>query len=242
MHTYAGSGASVAAFNTKVAPFDDVRVRQALVMALDRKKMSQALTNGLARPATNPYGDGSWVKCKDDGALPFDLEKAKALIKDYGKPVDFKMLVTATPRGRASGQVFQQLWKQAGANMEIEQVDQATIPAARLHAPVPGDADGGSSISPIPMCRCTPISTPAARSRSPTIRIRNSTRCSKMRGSRPTRTSASSFIAPSAGTSTRKRSGSGRFQNTYYAMSTAKVKGLPKMYSGVIDVSRVWLE
>ena len=128
VHTYTGSGAAVYAFNTKVAPFDDVRVRQALVMAIDRKKMSQAITNGLARPATNPYGDGSWVKCKDDGALPDDLEKAKALIKDYGKPVEFKMLVTATPRGRTVGQVLQQFWKQVGANMEIEQVDQATIP------------------------------------------------------------------------------------------------------------------
>src|ERR1700755_1860920 len=126
VHTYKGSGAAVAAFNTKVAPFDDVRVRQALVMALDRKKMSQAITNGLARTATNPYGDGSWVKCKDDGALPNDIEKAKALIKDYGKPVDFKMIVTATPRGRTVGQVFQQFWKQVGANMEIEQIDKAT--------------------------------------------------------------------------------------------------------------------
>src|SRR6185437_5419091 len=125
--SYAGSGAAVNVFNTKVAPLDDVRVRQALVMALDRKKMSQAITNGLARPASNPYGDGSWVKCKDDGALPEDLEKAKALIKDYGKPVEFKMIVTATPRGRTVGQVLQQFWKRAGANMEIEQIDQATV-------------------------------------------------------------------------------------------------------------------
>ncbi len=128
VHTYAGSGAAVDAINTKVAPFDDVRVRQALVMAIDRKKMSQALTNGLARPATNPYGDGSWVKCKDDGALPNDIEKAKALIKDYGKPVDFKMVFTATPRGRNTGQILQQFWKQIGANMEIEQIDQASYP------------------------------------------------------------------------------------------------------------------
>ncbi|MFX4493715.1 ABC transporter substrate-binding protein, partial [Acinetobacter baumannii] len=79
VHTYTGSGASVYAMNTKVAPFDDVRVRQALVMAIDRKKWSRAMSNGLAKPASNPYGEGSWVKCKDDGALPNDIEKAKAL-------------------------------------------------------------------------------------------------------------------------------------------------------------------
>src|SRR5258708_19329175 len=37
------------------------------------------------------------------------------------------MIVTATPRGRNVGQVLQQFWKQVGANMEIEQVDQATV-------------------------------------------------------------------------------------------------------------------
>ena len=199
VHTYAGSGAAVAAFNTKVAPFDDVRVRQALVMALDRKKMSQALTNGLARPATNPYGDGSWVKCKDDGALPEDVEKAKALIKEYGKPVEFKMLVTATPRGRAIGQVLQQFWKRAGANMEIEQVDQATIPPRafmRQFQVTPwrivdlADPDvqmyaNFRTGSPVALAN---YSNPGTRSS-----------CSSARGSPPTRTSASRITAPSAG-------------------------------------------
>ena len=32
------------------------------------------------------------------------------------------------------------------------------------------------------------------------------------------------------------------FQNTYYAIGKARLKGVPKMYSGVIDVSRAWLE
>ena len=54
VHTYVGSGAAVYAFNTKVAPFDDVRVRQALVMAIDRKKMSQAITNGLSTAGQQP--------------------------------------------------------------------------------------------------------------------------------------------------------------------------------------------
>src|SRR3981189_2839105 len=41
VHTYVGSGAQVYAFNAKVAPFDDVRVRQALGMAIARKKMER---------------------------------------------------------------------------------------------------------------------------------------------------------------------------------------------------------
>jgi 4-phytase/acid phosphatase/peptide/nickel transport system substrate-binding protein len=32
------------------------------------------------------------------------------------------------------------------------------------------------------------------------------------------------------------------FQNTYYAVSNNKLKGLPPLYSGVIDVSDAWLE
>src|SRR3981189_621840 len=84
------------------------------------RRWSAGIANGLARPTTNPYGDGPWVKCKDDGALPNDVERAKALIKDYGKPVDFKMIVTATPRGRNIGQVLQQFWKQVRATIAIQ--------------------------------------------------------------------------------------------------------------------------
>jgi 4-phytase/acid phosphatase/peptide/nickel transport system substrate-binding protein len=241
VHAYAGSGAAVYAFNTKVAPLDDVRVRQALVMALDRKKMSQALSNGLARPASNPYGDGSWVKCKDDGALPEDLEKAKALIKEYGKPVEFKMLVTATPRGRAVGQVLQQFWKRAGANMEIEQVDQATIPPRafmRQFQLTPwriidlADPDiqmysNFRSGSPVELANYSNPELDALLERArvtPDQAKRSEDYCAI---SRLINKEAIWFWT---------------FQNTYYAMSSSRVKGLPKMYSGMIDLSRVWLE
>jgi peptide/nickel transport system substrate-binding protein len=241
VHTYVGSGATVYAFNTKLAPFDDVRVRQALVMAIDRKKMSQVITNGLARPASNPYGEGSWVKCKDDGALAFDVEKAKALIKDYGKPVDFKMLVTATPRGRTVGQVLQQFWKQAGANMEIEQVDQATIPPRAFMRqfqltpwrivdfpdPEPQTYANFHTGSPVALAN---YSNPEldklleqARETS-NIESRIEDYCAI---SRLINQEAIWFWT---------------FQNTYYALSSARLKGLPKLYGGVIDVSKVWME
>jgi 4-phytase/acid phosphatase/peptide/nickel transport system substrate-binding protein len=241
VHTYAGSGAAVAAFNTKVAPFDDVRVRQALVMALDRKKLSQALTNGLARPASNPYGDGSWVKCKDDGGLPYDLEKARALIKDYGKPVDFKMLLTSTPRGRALGQVYQQLWKQAGANMEIEQVDQATIPPRafmRQFQLTPwrivdlADPD-------VQMYANFHTGSPVALANYSNPELDRLLEHARVTADQDKRIEDYCAISRLIN---KEAIWFWTFQNTYYAISSTKLKGLPKMYSGVIDVSRAWLE
>jgi 4-phytase/acid phosphatase/peptide/nickel transport system substrate-binding protein len=241
VHEYVGTGASVAAFNTEVAPFDDVRVRRALVMALDRKKMSQVLTNGLARPATNPYGDGSWVKCKDDGALPFDPDKARALIKDYGKPVEFKMLVTATPRGRATGQVLQQLWKQVGAKMEIEQLDQAVIVPrafkrefqltpwriADLPDPAPQMYADFHTGSPVALAN---YSDPELDH---LLEHLNDTADQAKR--------AEDFCAI-ARLVNREAIWFWFFQNTYYAIAKAHVKGIPKLYSGVIDVSGAWLD
>src|SRR4029079_5310942 len=241
VNAYTGSGAQVYAMNTKASPLDDVRVRQALVMALDRKKMSQAITNGLAKPASNPYGNGSWVKCKDDGALPEDPEKAKALLKDYGKPVDFKMIVTATPRGRVVGQVLQQLWKRVGANMEIEQVDQATIvPRAFMRQfqltpwrivdladPDPQMYANFRTGSPVALAN---YSNPELD------KLLDHARVTADPEKRTEDYCAISRII------NKEAIWFWTFQNTYYAIATSKLKGLPKIYHGVIDVSDVWLE
>ena len=241
VHTYSGSGAQVYAFNTKVAPFDDVRVRQAMVMALDRKKFSQAITNGLARPASNPYGDGSWVKCKDDGALPEDVEKAKALLKDYGKPVDFKMIATATPRGRAVGQVLQQLWKRAGANMEIEQIDQATV--------VPRAFMRQFQVTPwriVDLADPDPQMYANFHTGSP-VALANYSDPELDRLLEHARTTAdvagrTEDYCAITRLINKEAIWFWTFQNTYYAISNAKLKGLPKIYGGVIDVSDVWVE
>jgi 4-phytase/acid phosphatase/peptide/nickel transport system substrate-binding protein len=241
VHTYAGSGAQPYAFNTKVTPFDDIRVRQALVMAIDRKKASQVLTNGLSRPASNPYGDGSWVKCADDGALPFDPEKAKQLLKDYGKPVQFKLTVTATPRGRTVGQVLQQFWKQIGADAEIEQVDQATIPVrafARQYQitpwriidspdPEPGIYSLFHTGSPVALANYSNPELDALLERA------------RSTADRAKRTEDYCAIARIIN---REAIWFFTFQNTYYAVTNNKLKGLPPLFQGVIDVSNTWLE
>lgn len=241
VHSYAGSGAAVYAFNTKVAPFDDVRVRQALVMAIDRKKMSQAISNGLARPASNPYGDGSWVKCKDDGALPYDIEKARALIKDYGKPVDFKMIFTATPRGRMIGQVLQQFWKQAGATMEIEQIDQASVvPRAfmRQFQITPWRIVDLADPDP-QMYANFHTGSPVALSGYSNPELDRLLEHARTTADLDKRTEDYCAISRLLN---QEAPWFWSFQNTYYAISSARLKGLPKMYSGVVDVSDVWME
>ena len=241
VHEFIGSGATVWAFNTKLAPFDDVRVRRALVMAIDKRKWAQVATGGLGRPASNPYGDGSWVKCSDDGALPYDPVGARALLKEYGKPVAFKTIVTATPRGRTNGQVLQQFWKEVGASMEIEQVDQATIvPRAfqrqfqvtpwriiDLADPDPQMYANFRTGSPVALANYSnpELDRMLDRARvTADMRVRNADYCEI---GRLINREAIWFWS---------------FQNTYYAISKAKLKGLPKMFSGVIDVSPTWLE
>ena len=74
------------AYNTTKKPFDDVRVRKAINMAIDKKAIIDAvyLTTGVA--AKNPIPPTQWSyndAIKDD---PFDPAAAKKLLADAGYP------------------------------------------------------------------------------------------------------------------------------------------------------------
>jgi dipeptide transport system substrate-binding protein len=85
------------AFQTQKKPFDDVRVRKAISMAIDKKAIIDAvyLSTGIA--AKNPIPPTMWSyndEVKDD---PYDPEAAKKLLADAGYPNGLETDLWAMP-------------------------------------------------------------------------------------------------------------------------------------------------
>ena len=118
-------GAGILAMNTTRPPFDDVRVRRAVAHAWDQKKYLRASYQDVAPPAEHWFGKA--LDCSDVGYRQHDLAMARALIADYGKPVAFEYVHTATNRGREAGIILQQMMKEIGVEVKPIPLDFAGI-------------------------------------------------------------------------------------------------------------------
>ncbi|WP_088006864.1 ABC transporter substrate-binding protein [Indiicoccus explosivorum] len=75
---------SYIAFNTQKEPFDDVRVRKALNMAIDKEAIVDAFFYGLADVATNPIPPSLWGFNESIEGYEYDPEQAKKLLAEAG--------------------------------------------------------------------------------------------------------------------------------------------------------------
>ena len=112
-------------FNQEVEPFDDVRVRKALAMALDREFMTEnVLTPGFL-PAYNfvPPGIDNYVEGEDKPQVGWSdmpraerLLEARALLENAGfgsdNPLEFTYMYRNTGDNMKPPPVAQQNWKQ----------------------------------------------------------------------------------------------------------------------------------
>ncbi len=111
------------------APFDDVRVRQAFRLLVDRDQMVQQVLSGEGRVANDLYAPYDPNYASDLPQRKQDLEQAKALLKQAGREGLSVELVTAPVfQGIVeAAQVFAQQAKGAGVNVKVRKVDSGTF-------------------------------------------------------------------------------------------------------------------
>jgi peptide/nickel transport system substrate-binding protein len=111
------------------SPFDDVRVRQAFRLIVDRKQMVEQVLSGQGRIANDLYAPYDPAYAKDLPQRMQDLEQAKSLLKQAGRENLSVELVTAPVfQGIVeAAQVFAQQAKGAGVNVKLRKVDSGTF-------------------------------------------------------------------------------------------------------------------
>ncbi|MFD9960670.1 ABC transporter substrate-binding protein [Amycolatopsis sp. NPDC058986] len=110
-------------------PFDDVRVRQALRLVVDREQMINQVLSGQGKLGNDLYApfDPGYA-----GELPQrkqDIETARRLLAEAGhRNLDIELVTAPIQAGAVeAAQVFQQQAKQAGITVRIRKIDTTTF-------------------------------------------------------------------------------------------------------------------
>lgn len=72
------------AFNNRRPPFDDVRVRRALLMGIDREALAAGLFADVGEPAWSPVPTALWEHTPGVRTIPYDVDAARRLLADAG--------------------------------------------------------------------------------------------------------------------------------------------------------------
>ena len=114
-------------------PFQDVRVRQALNMAIARDAIAERVMEGQATPTRQWLPAGAYSYNPALAPRPADLDGARRLLAEAGFPNGFR-LVLATPNDRFPNdsriaQAVAQNWTRIGVQTQVEALPWSTMSA-----------------------------------------------------------------------------------------------------------------
>jgi len=117
--------------NVKMKPFDNLKVRQAVNMAVNKKRITRII-NGRAVPANQPLPPLMPGYDKTYKGFSFDPEKAKKLMAEagYADGVTTELYVANTDPQPRIAQAIQQDLANIGIKVEIKSLAQANVIAA----------------------------------------------------------------------------------------------------------------
>ncbi len=137
---------SISFHHGKETPLDDVRVREALNLAVDRRMLMDILLDGIPEPATQPGVRFAYGFNESLPPIPYDPDRAKALLAEAGYPDGFSFVVQGAvgsgPNDAAVYQLVAQYLAAIGVTMEIR-----TFPITQLiRGVMEGDWNGDAFV------------------------------------------------------------------------------------------------
>jgi peptide/nickel transport system substrate-binding protein len=109
--------------NTKIAPFNDIRARQAIYYATDAALLDSSLfhnTYPVGQSFTAPAG--LFYEQTVPGYITYDLNKAKALVQQLGG-LTFNLGTIQVPTAVSMNEAIQTEWEQAGMKVTLQAWD-----------------------------------------------------------------------------------------------------------------------
>lgn len=126
LYSFNPYGGYYLSFNVKDIP--EAKVREALTYAVDRKALCDSVLFGTASPASSFLQKGLLGAVDDAEQFDYNPEKAKELLAEAGYPDGYDLRITVNtkyPTSVTIGTAVQAQMKEAGINVEVEQVDSA---------------------------------------------------------------------------------------------------------------------
>ena len=125
-----GMGDSIAVWyffmNTQKAPFNDVKVREAMAYAINKEAYIQVVMNGYGSVATSMVGE-EVQHYKGNDPYSYDPEKAKELLKEAGYPDGFDTKIYCKSQDNDTATAFQAILSSVNVNAEVVTMDASAL-------------------------------------------------------------------------------------------------------------------
>jgi peptide/nickel transport system substrate-binding protein len=118
-------------FNFRIPPMDDMKFRQALGYATDRKAMVDTVLFGNGSVAKSFFPEDGMCVDKTIPDPVYDLEKAKALLKESKYPTGYSGFKIEVPQGNTIGRdnatMLKDMWAKIGVVVDVQEVENGTM-------------------------------------------------------------------------------------------------------------------
>ena len=128
-------GTTYIALNENVEPLNDVRVRKALQMALDREVLLDAVYSGRGKVENGIFPHGLNGFNPDLPDIPYDPEQAKELLREAGYEDGFELTIsmrnTSTPLYVTLSELAAGMWEKIGVKAQVSVLSESDFMKAR---------------------------------------------------------------------------------------------------------------